>query len=217
MLIRCMAKELSAFKEESSKFYALANDINERYLKAVAENNTEEAAAIQQEGIAYNLKVHEVFKAVQDDFIGIEASSTIVNKHTGYQDNLEVLDGVIAALEQGVLSNEEETGALDLAYLLNGVVEYNYYIFSPSAALMNENHTNKAADGFKWWGQNKCFYSTNTGFATASLVSKAEEESPDFTEELNVYRASRAEQLKYFAEEVDKEIAAMASIVELMK
>ena len=43
-----------------------------------------------------------------------------------------MFNGVVAALEAGELSSEDGTsGALDLAWQINGATEYGYYNFSP--------------------------------------------------------------------------------------
>lgn len=178
-------------------------DINTRYAKAVADG--EDVTAIQEEGKAFNQKALQLFKYVQDNFVGIVFSSDIVMKHAGYQDNLTVLDEVIDDLKEDKISD-----ALDVAYELNGLCEYNYYLFSPSAAAKIDNHANKAVDNNKWWGNNKGYYFTDTALATASLLEK--EDGADVSEELKTYTDARAKQLEYFQQSVQNEIQAMKNI-----
>lgn len=64
----------------------------------------------------------------------------------GYRDNVELLNGILAVLENGELTTEEETGALDLAAQLNAFTEYGYYIFSPDAVKNVQNHVDAALD-----------------------------------------------------------------------
>ena len=88
--------------------------VNSRYQQALSEGaSQEDLDAIRAEGRALNAKTLEAFRFVQDHFIGIASTSTILIKHQAYQENIALISGVVDALEQGVLGNEEGTGALD--------------------------------------------------------------------------------------------------------
>lgn len=194
---------LSVFQKEVDALNAEGKDINERYVKAVS--SKADVEAIQEEGKAYNKKVLELFKYVQDNFIGIVFSSDVVMKHVGYQNNIEYMDEVIDDLNDNKISD-----ALDVAYQLNGLCEYNYYLFSPNAAAKIDAHTDKAVDNNKWWGNDKGFYFTNTKEATASLLKK--EDGDDASEGIKVYEDARAQQLNYYKDSLEKEIQAMEKI-----
>ena len=194
---------LSVFQKEVDALNAEGKDINERYVKAVS--SKADVEAIQEEGKAYNKKVLELFKYVQDNFIGIVFSSDVVMKHVGYQNNIEYMDEVIDDLNDNKISD-----ALDVAYQLNGLCEYNYYLFSPNAAAKIDAHADKAVDNNKWWGNDKGFYFTNTKEATASLLKK--EDGDDVSEEIKVYEDARAQQLNYYKDSLEKEIQAMEKI-----
>lgn len=194
---------LSVFQKEVDALNAEGKDINERYVKAVS--SKADVEAIQEEGKAYNKKVLELFKYVQDNFIGIVFSSDVVMKHVGYQNNIEYMDEVIDDLNDNKISD-----ALDVAYQLNGLCEYNYYLFSPNAAAKIDAHADKAVDNNKWWGNDKGFYFTNTKEATASLLKR--EDGDDVSEEIKVYEDARAQQLNYYKDSLEKEIQAMEKI-----
>ena len=68
----------------------------------------------------------------------------------GYQDNVELLNGILSALGNGQLTSQDETGALDLASQLNAVTEYGYYIFSPAAVKNVQNHVDASVEGQKY-------------------------------------------------------------------
>ncbi len=193
---------------------ARIDDLNARYAAA---DTQEEKDALRAEGVLLNKTTLAAFKMVQDEFIRIEFSSDVVERHVGYQDNLYLLDGIIAALENGELFNEEETGALDLAWGLNALAEYAYYIFTPESADCLALHADAARGNAQLWGKGKGFVYTNTWPATASLLMKAEEETADFADELTVYTAERAAQLELLGTELNAEIAAMNSLTELLK
>lgn len=63
-------------------------DINDRYVKAV--NSKSDVTSIQKEGKAYNKKVLELFKYVQDNFVGIVFSSDVVMKHVDIKTTLNI-------------------------------------------------------------------------------------------------------------------------------
>ncbi len=197
---------LQSFNDYAIALKEEGEEINARYLNAT----DEEKEAILKEGQSYNQKVLSVFKAVQDDFIGIEFSSNVVIKHEGYLNNLVVLDEIIDALNKGELSNDEGTGALDVAYNLNALTEYNYYLFSYDAVQKIEAHVDASNDNNKWWGNNKAFVLAHTGVATSSLLNKEDE---DYTKELEIYVSQRKAQLEYYKETVNAEIEGMKSIV----
>ncbi len=197
---------LQSFNDYAIALKEEGEEINTRYLNAT----DEEKEAIRKEGQSYNQKVLSVFKAVQDDFIGIEFSSNVVIKHEGYLNNLVVLDEIIDALNKGELSNDKGTGALDVAYNLNALTEYNYYLFSYDAVQKIEAHVDASNDNNKWWGNNKAFVLAHTGVATSSLLNKEDE---DYTKELEIYVSERKAQLEYYKETVNAEIEGMKSIV----
>lgn len=194
---------LAVFQKKVDALNAEGKDINERYVKAVS--SKADVEAIREEGKAYNKKVLELFKYVQDNFVGIVFSSDVVMKHVGYQNNIEYMDEVIDDLKDNKVSD-----ALDVAYQLNGLCEYNYYLFSPNAAAKIDAHADKAVDNNKWWGNDKGFYFTNTKEATASLLKK--EDGDDVSEEIKVYEDARAQQLNYYKDSLEKEIQAMEKI-----
>lgn len=205
---------LAELRSASEAHDAKIADVNARYAAAAANGaSQEELDAIRAEGTALNKTTLAVFKAVQDSFIGIQSTSTIVVKHIGYQENLMLLDGIKAALEKGELGNEEETGALDLAWMLNGGTEFGYYNFSVEvnnrsrATLLEESNK-----GNLFWGTGKGFLLADTWQATVGMLSKAEEEAPDFAEELSILNTAYEAQTHLYRETVEAEITAMQNV-----
>lgn len=205
---------LAALRSASEAHDAKIADVNARYAAAIASGaSQEELDAIRAEGTALNKTTLAVFKAVQDAFIGIQSISTIVIKHIGYQENLMLLDGIKAALEKGELGNEEETGALDLAWMLNGATEFDYYNFSAEvndisrSILLEETN-----EGNMFWGTGKGFILADTWQATVGMLAKAEEEAPDFTEELAILNAAYKAQAQLYRQTAEAEITAMLDV-----
>ncbi len=199
---------VEAFETYAEELKKEGEEITERFVGAKTD---EEREAIREEGKAYSQKALDVFKQVQDALVGIEFSSNIVIKHEGYINNLIILDGIISALENGELTNDDGTGALDLAYQLNALCEYNYYLFSYDAAKSIDNHADASLNGNKWWGNDKGYVFTNTGKATQALLEK---EDDDYTEELKIYQSARDIQLDCLRETIESEIAGLQAIVE---
>ena len=154
---------------------------------------------------------------MQEQFIGIISTSDIVIKHVAYQNNVDVIEGVIAALEEGVLSNEEGSGALDLAWMINGGAEYGYYSFSTEtnaaslATLQEESNP-----GNLFWGTDKGSVLAQTYPATVSLLEKAESEDGDFAEEIAVYAKEQAQQERYLQEMIRQETDAMQELTQML-
>ena len=86
-----------------------------------------------------------------------------------------MFNGVVAALEAGELSSEDGTsGALDLAWQINGATEYGYYNFSPETNDMSlaTLHEETNPDNL-FWGTGKGSVFADTSEATMSLLEKA--------------------------------------------
>lgn len=196
-------KALAVFKKEVESLNAEGQDINDRYIKAVSSKS--DVTSIQKEGKAYNKKVLDLFKYVQDNFVGIVFSSDVVMKHVGYQNNIEYMDEIIQDLKKDKVKD-----ALDVAYQLNGLCEYNYYLFSPNAAAKIDAHADKAVENNKWWGNDKGYYFTDTKNATTSLLNK--EDGDDVSEEIKVYESARTQQLDSYKAVLENEILAMNEI-----
>lgn len=209
---------VDALRTAAEAHNAKIADLNARFAAAQAEGaDTDALDALRAEGRALNARTLAAFRAVQDDFIGIMSTSDVVIKHIGYQANLELLDGVIAALENGELANDAETGALDLAWQLNAGTEFGYYNFSKEtnararAALLEDQNP-----GNVFWGTGKGYELADTSDATVALLEKAENGGTDFTAELTAYRAAYARQQLLLAETAAAEVDAMHSLAKTL-
>lgn len=200
------------------------SDINSRYEEAAAGGASDkELEAIRAEGREINQKTLEAFKYIQDNFIGIILTSDMVIKHIPYQANIEILDGVVAALEKGELSSEDETsGALDLAWQINGGAEFGYYNFSPETCAVSERTLLEETNpGNIFWGTGKGSELADTSEATMSLLEKAgaaeSGEEVSFDEEIAVYKSAITAQTDELRKTMEAEIAAMEALADLLK
>ncbi|MCI8646307.1 MAG: M28 family peptidase [Firmicutes bacterium] len=200
------------------------DDINGRYEKAAADGASEdELAAIRAEGKELNKETLEAFKYVQDHFIGIIGTSDVVVKHLAYQNNVQLISAITAALEKGDIANEdEESGALDMAYMINGGSEYGYYLFSPQTCQASEKtlleDTNK---GNIFWGTGKGAELANTNKATMSLLAKAADlekgKKVKFDPEIKIYKKALKVQQKHMKSTMAAETKAMEKLAEKLK
>ncbi len=192
-------------------------DLNGRYMEAVAsEASQEDIDALYAEGRELNKATLTAFKFVQDNFSNIVTASDIVPFHSAYQDNVAVLTGILDALEEGVLwADDEESGALDLAWRLNNEYDYSFYSFSPETVHASMDSYSNLDNLF--WGTNKGFEFADTGDATVSLLEKDETGDTDFSEEIAVYQAALESQTALYKAAAEKDIPAMGELAGLLK
>lgn len=195
-------------------------DINARYEAAVADGaSEEEIASIRAEGVELNALTLEMYKYIQDNFVGLILTSELVTKHIPYQANIDVMEGVVAALEKNDIGNEEGTGALDLAWQINGGSEYGYYSFSPETNAASQEGLFE--EGNIFWGTDRTAAFADTSEATMSLLAKAGAleagESVTFDEEIAIYKAAIDAQMDELAKAMDKETAAMKEMTKKLK
>lgn len=211
-------KSLTELRAAAESWNAQTAKINADYFAALTAGEEESILdELCQTAREHNTRTLEAFQAVQDNFISIEFSSDIVTRHVGYQNNVELLNGILAVLEIGQPIATDGTSILDLASQLNAFTEYGYCIFSPAAVKNVQNHVNAAVEGQKYWGNNKGFILTDTGAATASLVQKLESGDTDFTDEIAAYNAALEQQLPLLKDAINNEAAAMQGVVKLLE
>lgn len=192
--------------------------VNREYQDALAEGADQQTLdEIRARGRALNSKTLEAFHFVQDHFIGILSTSDIVIKHEAYQDNVELIEDVIDALDQGTLSNEEGNGALDLAWMINGGTEYGYYSFSVETNTISKSFLLEESNPDDlFWGTGKGAVLADTYPATVSLLEKAESGDSDFSEEIALYTRELEEQRQLLQEMIRQESSSMRQLSELL-
>ena len=197
-------------------------DVNDRYEQAVKDGASEkELDEIRSEGKQLNQTTLAAFKAVQDDLLGIILTAEIAVKHVPYQDNIKALSGIIKALEEGKLSDEENgDGALDLAWMLNGGAEYYYYYLTPEGIenandLLNEELNRENL----FWGIGEGFEFADTSDATMSILEKAKsgDAETSYEQEIAVYKTALEEQRACLKATMEDETEDMLAIAEMLK
>ena len=230
-LAKAAGADIDSYKNASAQLRTASealnekiDDINTRYEKAAADGaSQEELDAIRAEGTALNKTTLKTYKEVQDNLIGIILTSDLVVKHMAYQNNIELISAINDALEKGELSNEdEESGALDLAWQINGGAEFGYYSFSPET---NEASLDTLLEdrnkGNVFWGTGKGSQLADTYKATTSLLEKAAAaeagKKVSYDDEIAIYAKAIKQQQKGLAKTMKSETKAMNDLAEKMQ
>ena len=125
------------------------------------------------------------------------------------KENIELFNDIIQALEKGNISNDKD-GALDLAWHINGGSEYGFYDFSVESNLRAQRRLSEETNPNNvFWTTNRQFKFAKTYPALLGIFEKAEQENPDFADEINIYQEEIKNQEVYLNEEVTQVIQAM--------
>ena len=185
--------------------YDEAVRINTEYEAAFTEGDEDAMAKLRTEGTALNAVSLEAFGIAQKEFLAMASSEEILTRHEGAVQTLDLLQGIIDAANEGTIwAEDEESGAGDMAWQLNGMVEYGYFIFTPEGVRMTE--ANYFDDGV-YWGTDKTIPFVDTAEGTLALVYDEDTEAaiPVFQRELDEF-------LPNLNGYIDREIEGMKQI-----
>lgn len=206
---------VDSLEKAAAEHDAKVQDINDRYEAAAAEENTEEMASIREEGKALNEASKEVFGEIQDELVWVVLSADVYPKHGMTQDNIDTINTIVASLEKGELSNDDETGALDVAWNINGGLEYGFYSFSEEICLDEmDTYTESQNPGNFFWGSGKVAPLAETYEATISLLGKSD--GDDFTDEIALYKEELTKQQEIYKAYIDEETDAINEIAGML-
>ncbi len=213
--VKAYKAALKDLRTEAAENLEAAKDINTSYEEAYAADDKEAMEAARAEGIEHNRKVLEAFRYVQDQFMGLADYETIALYHEGLQRNLDLYTGVVEALSDGEVTEDD----IWLPAEINGWYEYYAYLFSDevcelsNSVLMNDNVQSNWSTGKMSialddsWKTTKALYGKwNEG------VTDAEAYEP-FAEEYNEYIDVLKE---YLQEYVDSETEAMKVLADML-
>lgn len=208
---------LADMKAAAEAYNKKIADINAAYEKAMAAGD--DTDAIRAEGKKLNKQTLKVFAEIQKAFMETSPDD-VAYGHPAINTNAEVLQGAIAALEKEELYNDDETGALDVLYNLNGVIEYNYYIFGvkPATDIMQMYDQKYISTDKTYWGTDAMPPIVYTGETTHKLARDAEAENDiDYKAVTKVYESALADTMKNIKLYADREVKDMAKVAKLMK
>ena len=196
------------------------DQINSDYEAAVKDGDAEKAAALREEGAELNSNSLEAFRKVQDDFLK-DDDFQIFYGHLSMNNNIELLDGVLAGLDKKELwAEDEESGALDNAWQINAYHDYNYCIFDKELGdeLIDLYSPDYVTEN-DYWGWKKQVPVVHVGEMTYELnqLSADENAKIDWEAAKKVYQEGRANHLAEIKVLGDKEIVDMGALAQLLK
>ena len=221
--------DVEAYKAASADLRAAAEahnakiqDLNTRYEEAVAaESSDDEIAKLREEGKALNSTTLEAFKAIQDEYLKTDDVGVYIG-HPNINSNVETLQGVVAGLEKKELyAEDEESGALDIAWQLNAAHDYGYYLFDKDAvdSIVEMYDGDKVSRDKSYWGTDKMVPVYYVGDTLAELVEDAEDEDADIDYDgaLKVYQDTLKQALKDVKDYSAAEVKGMAKIADILE
>lgn len=201
---------LEEFKTAAASLTEEINEINSAYQEAYAKNNQEDMDQLRIKGKKLNKKTKKVFKMIQNEFIWVIGSADVYPKHGVAQDNILIIEDVIKALE-----NNDITEALDLAWNINGGIEWTAYEFSKEVVETQlHNYTEETNPNNLFWGTGKVSPMLNTYEATMSLLNK--EDGDDITTELSIYSRELTLEKENYKKLINEQITALQEIVDII-
>lgn len=205
--------------EEHNKKIA---DVNERYEAAVKdEASEEELAELREEGAALNKQSREAFEILQAKCTHTDDVDVYVG-HPNLDANINILQGTIEGLENKELyAEDEESGALDVVWELNGEKEYIYYLFDKQVAeeVLAQYDPDKSKDAKEYWALNRMIPVCYVGDTTTKLLAQADKDNSkvDFDAAIKAYSAERSEMLPYVKKYCKAEMNAMGKMADALK
>lgn len=197
-------------------------DLNERYEVAVSEEASEkEIAKLREEGKALNKTTLEAFKIIQEECTKTD-DIDVYTGHPNLDANISALQGMVKALEKEELyAEDEESGALDLAWTLNGEKDYAYYLFDKQVGddVLVQYDAEKVDDSKAYWALDRMIPVCYVGETTYNLVKQAEDENADIDYEgaIRTYQDEIDRLLPYVKTISGQETAAMKTITDMLK
>jgi len=213
--------DVEAYKAAVAKLGIAANeakekilDINTRYVEAVKAGADKEVIdALRMEGKELNKANLKVFKFVQDAFLGLLYERPVV-PHEGPQENIALMEAIIAALSEG----DVVTATDEYAWAVNNVFEWYEMYFSPEVMEIHYDmfYGEDNQDNL-FWGTNKAFVPSDVSEATRSLFLRYEETDGDFSKEIGIYEKAIEAQKVILKDLMKEETTNILKLVDMLK
>ena len=210
---------IDSLRESAETMNEQIADVNARYEEAVASGaDEEEIAEIRAEGETLNAAVLEAFQIAEDTCTRVDESA-VYTGHPNLDENIGVLESVAAALEEGVLASDDgESGAVDLAWMVNGGCDYIFYNFDTELCLeaLEWIDPEKLSEDDSFWVTDRLVPVVYVGDTTAELLAAAYSgEDVDYEAAAAVYQAARDELIPYVKTFCEGEMDGMQQIIDL--
>lgn len=207
---------LAELKTASEGHFKKVQAVNQAYEAAVKEGaSASQLEKYRKEGKALNAETLKLFQFAQDAFVGLATYEDTEIFHKGTQNNIELLDEVLAALKDGTVTEDDTY----IPQALYGWYEYYAYLFSDAVCeksnkvLMNENVEDNWATG----KLSRSLPSYKTTKEMCRLFAEGKIDTKDYEEVIQAYEADRAELLKDFRAQLNQEIEGMKTMAQMMQ
>jgi len=186
---------------------AVVSSMNDAYDAAVESGDAEKAASLRDEAIAYNTKLYEYYKLVQDELLWFDGEMGIVFPHEVRQSNIENLNGALAALEEGdaVTAYDEYLSGIDNGWNAQFFDKETVDFFNASI-----KETLKRTWVEDKYDMDGCYVDE----VVRSLMKKADGGSADFTDETAELEKLLEQQQEYLAATLESEKESMDKLAE---
>jgi len=202
---------LEAFRQVAQAKYTEAQDINSHYEITLAKGDTKEMAKLRLQGQELNALVLKAYAVATDYFEGVIASRDVGVRHEGALDTINQLEKIISALEDGIIwADDGESGALDIAWQLNGGTQYNGYIFSAETSDMVDRLY--FVKGKTFWGTDKTIPFVDVTEATIAL-----RDEKDINRALEIYTEEYKKFMSILKETIETETKGLNAITTLFE
>ena len=209
---------LEAMSEAGAANLEKAQAINAEYEEAYNNGaSEEELSAIFAKGTELNKTTLEAFRAMEDELMGIVGSDTYMALHTTAKDTLDLYGAVIADLESGEVTDEGEECTLAAMAAISGYSEYTAFGYSKYSydKLQESINCDVVTDT---WGYGKSARVQDTYDATRNVLAQLYGEgTPDYSASIEGYKAAAESVNAELVTFLQKEIAGMAKVAEILK
>ena len=207
--------ELEDLRAEATVNLEEAKQIYADYEEAYKADDKEAMKKAREEGIEHNKKALAAFRYVQDEFMGLADYGDIELHHKGLQNNLDLYTGVVDALSDGEITEDD----IWLPSEINGYYEYYAYLFSDEVcALSNSLLMNDKVKSN--WGSDKMTLAIKDSWKTTkNMYAKWNDgvtdpaEYEEFVDEYNGYIDILKKDLQEY---VDSETKAMKTLKDMI-
>lgn len=206
---------LEELREDAVENLENAKEINTAYETAYKDGDESAMKEARQAGVEHNKKALQAFKYVQDNFMGLADYGDIELHHKGIQNNLDLYSGVVDALSDGEVTEDD----IWMAAEINGWYEYYAYLFSDEVcALSNDLLMNAKVESN--WGSNKMTLAIKDSWKTTkNMYAKWNEgvsDPSEYQQFVNEYKGYIDTLSKELQKYVDSETEGMKTLKDML-
>ncbi|MEA4922373.1 MAG: M28 family peptidase [Eubacteriaceae bacterium] len=206
-----------SLRKAAVKYNAKIKSINTRYEEAVKDGASEDTLnEYRAEGTALNKTTLKAFKYIQQNMMSVDTWGIHLDSE-GVYSNVLVLSKTVKAMSNKKYSSKKKVSkALDQIYNLNGVVDYNYYIFSKKVGKAElRQYDPKVNKTNTYWCTDRLVPVYYVGNTTYKLVN-SKPTKKNVKSALKVYKKARKTAYKDYKKYVNHDISGMKNLKKII-